>query len=209
MILMPQKRCRLTFHNRLHFNMFRTFDPATGRYLEPDPIGLRGGVHLFLYAHADPLKYTDSHGLSPWSDAREIARYSAINAENSGLPGPARNGPMDAYRHCLWSCLMSREIGGVQTADSYATAHEVVDNILDPVYRGRPVQPWAEFEMDMFNNQAGRATSLQCLAQGQSCEAGCKDALVNGRLFYLSTPAAGWPPSAPDAYNQSAVGSSP
>lgn len=27
-----------------HYNMFRTFDPATGRFIEPDPIGMEGGL---------------------------------------------------------------------------------------------------------------------------------------------------------------------
>ena len=39
-----------------HFNMARTYDPATGRYLEADPVGLRGGWNLYRYASNRPTE---------------------------------------------------------------------------------------------------------------------------------------------------------
>jgi RHS repeat-associated protein len=33
----------------LHYNYFRYYDPTTGRYLTPDPIGLFEGINLFSY----------------------------------------------------------------------------------------------------------------------------------------------------------------
>lgn len=33
----------------LHYNYFRYYNPQTGRYLTPDPIGLEGGINLFTY----------------------------------------------------------------------------------------------------------------------------------------------------------------
>jgi len=47
----------------MSYNYFRDYDPNTGRYIESDPIGLRGGINTYGYALANPLKYTDSLGL--------------------------------------------------------------------------------------------------------------------------------------------------
>jgi RHS repeat-associated protein len=49
----------------LHYNYFRDYDPATGRYLQPDPIGLGGGINLYRYANANPIIYSDHNGLWP------------------------------------------------------------------------------------------------------------------------------------------------
>jgi RHS repeat-associated protein len=48
---------------RLDDNFFRTYDPATGRYLEADPIGQRGGINLYPYVQSNPLNFIDPHGL--------------------------------------------------------------------------------------------------------------------------------------------------
>ena len=49
-------------YTALHYNYFRDYDPATGRYVEADPIGLKGGVNVYAYALGNPVKYTDPKG---------------------------------------------------------------------------------------------------------------------------------------------------
>ena len=46
----------------LHYNHFRYYDPSMGRYITSDRIGLGDGPNTYLYAQANPLKYTDPTG---------------------------------------------------------------------------------------------------------------------------------------------------
>jgi RHS repeat-associated protein len=50
----------------LHYNYFRYYNPQTGRYITPDPIGLEGGVNLFSYVVNNPMNLIDPFGLKEW-----------------------------------------------------------------------------------------------------------------------------------------------
>jgi len=45
-----------------HYNLARYFDPVTGRYLSPDPIGQKGGVNVYAFAAGNPLANVDPLG---------------------------------------------------------------------------------------------------------------------------------------------------
>ncbi|MBR0968506.1 RHS repeat protein [Bradyrhizobium diazoefficiens] len=45
-----------------HYNYFRDYDPRTGRYIESDPIGLRGGINTYGYVGQNPLWASDPFG---------------------------------------------------------------------------------------------------------------------------------------------------
>ena len=47
----------------LHYNTFRYYDPDTGRFTQPDPIGLAGGYNLYQYA-PNALMWIDPWGWS-------------------------------------------------------------------------------------------------------------------------------------------------
>lgn len=58
-----------------HYNYFRDYDPAVGRYVESDLIGLDGGVNTYSYVENNPLSYVDPYGLWSW---RDINPYKVI-----------------------------------------------------------------------------------------------------------------------------------
>jgi RHS repeat-associated protein len=50
----------------LYFYRARYMDSKIGRFIEKDPIGLRGGINLYAYAGNNPVNLTDPSGLDPF-----------------------------------------------------------------------------------------------------------------------------------------------
>jgi RHS repeat-associated protein len=56
----------------LHYNYFRDYDPATGRYVESDPIGLRGGTNTDGYTGSNPRVRIDPLG-QRWVPCNDVS----------------------------------------------------------------------------------------------------------------------------------------
>jgi RHS repeat-associated protein len=156
----------------LHQNYFRDYDPKTGRYIEPDPIGLAGGMNPYAYVGANPVRFSDPLGLwrSPWTIFDDAFKDQILIFPDRNL---WHNREGDAYRHCLASCMMSRENSTFESR-LFGWANEKRGDWFHNQERG-------EREMDDFNNAYGR----QCAQESKSttdCQQSCLSAANSGKL---------------------------
>ena len=54
------------YDTALYYFRARWYEPETGRWLSPDPIGISGGLNLYAFCENDPVNYTDPMGTDVW-----------------------------------------------------------------------------------------------------------------------------------------------
>lgn len=122
----------------LHYNTFRYFDPEMGRFTQPDPIGLAGGINLYRYA-PNPVLWVDPWGWTPCEPKKKtsyeaVSRRDAFRQAKRDADIPMNSQPI--YRK-------------TDLDDGYG------QKILD--YRGVPVKV-REY---LFQNRAGHQVMVQ------------------------------------------------
>jgi RHS repeat-associated protein len=83
----------------------RWYDPTLGRFISRDPIGMAGGMNLYVYVRNNPIKFTDFHGLcvdssSPYvfssstSEAAQntVAPVDPLAIDSNATPDPESQG---------------------------------------------------------------------------------------------------------------------
>ncbi|WP_437737373.1 RHS repeat-associated core domain-containing protein [Sorangium sp. So ce1335] len=98
------------------YNRYRYYDPETGRYISPDPLGLAGGLRPFGYASNRPLAMIDPDGLAP---------------VRASVQGPYSNGPFGSSTDVRSG---QRHYGGGERLPNQL--HPAVQDALVPVYNG-------------------------------------------------------------------------
>ena len=101
------------------------------------------------------------------------AAENAFAETKSRFGHQGHNDKSDAFRHCYWSSLITRD-AGVLAALSFTTAHEDF-----------PENPPEEKEMDLHNNSVGIVIGISKAADKILSDA-CYKALQDGKLKVMN-----------------------
>lgn len=75
----------------LNQNGARDYNAGGGRYVESDPIGLRGGMSTYGYVGGDPLHFIDPLGLLRWTNQGTTTMHN-FDPSNPPAPSPFYSG---------------------------------------------------------------------------------------------------------------------
>ena len=187
----------------LYYNWHRYYEPNLGRYYQADPIGLFGGINLYINVDNNPQRWVDPKGLQifghgsygyPIFDYRCALRVREESIQRSSFSGLQTfrrdNTPWNAYLHCLWNCEMTQQCGW-STALLAGTGHEFLRGSNTFPYFTIPYfsDMWPS-RIDLFNNAEGRDCARKIYLDGQNCkytdcDKCCRDKLKSQDLIFL------------------------
>lgn len=117
----------------LHYNMFRTYNPEIGRYMQSDPIGLAGGFNTYNYVGRNPLDGIDPLGLNKEIfldiiDSNRPAAYVSKNWSNALRVVTHATATGEGWYHYMGTSVNSRKFGQV-LADTEYLQNRLKNNI--------------------------------------------------------------------------------
>ena len=121
-----RRRVRRHASGRSLYNYYRDYDPQTGRYVESDPIGLKGGVNTYGYAQQNPLFNVDPDGLLSKAVEACVCSFMKSNGYSSFMAFGAAN----AKRHSPgpWNDPVLRP------CENYLYAYAAIVDYGDPAW---------------------------------------------------------------------------
>jgi len=152
----------------LHDNYHRTYDPATGRYWQTDPMGLAGAFGGYAYVQSNPINFIDPMGLLQfkyhgnwggpgWAAGKEVKEAMLTKMDFDTVRATDdRDECYKGHDMCIWECYNDmREEISCQEGWSLSNCIEDCDHVAGNCLL--KIGPWQTcfWVTDRGNNEDG------------------------------------------------------
>ncbi|EKO3796775.1 RHS repeat protein [Vibrio metschnikovii] len=134
----------------LHYNWHRYYDPALGRYLQSDRLGLFDGVDTYGYVHGNPLTSIDPTGEFAWGVLLGAANFAWQMYQNDG--------DIDCVN---WADVASWSLGGLGAglgakAGLKLAGNKGLNKQFSHFIPSRYIRKGSKYRKSWLDNKAGR-----------------------------------------------------
>ncbi|SDK48826.1 RHS repeat-associated core domain-containing protein [Maridesulfovibrio ferrireducens] len=131
---------------------YREYDPAIGRFITPDPIGLAGGdVDIYGYCLDDPINFHDRTGLAGKSEEKKEGAFSKIVSGLRKASTAIPKGLEGATEKSIKGIKKATVEGGKAAAEALDkgadAAGEAVGKTVDEFKKNKELQKYTEIAL--------------------------------------------------------------
>jgi len=167
--------------------MYRAYDANIGRWTSRDPIGLAGGINLYVYVYNNPLRYTDPLGLDVFLCSQPALGWMPVDhhwiktdSVEAGMGGTRGNAP------------------GNQSGDLPGDPVQVTDHAGRSNERGASCKEVPNVDEKKVNDQLKIGRPLGRWTPSNQCQSFARGVLNNAR--YSPGASGSWTVGASDGW---------
>jgi RHS repeat-associated protein len=163
----------------------RYYDPKVGRFTQPDPIGIAGGLNSYGFASGDPINYSDPFGLCAVAGAASSVAMGSALATATGSTYGAGSAVVDAVTGALCVGAIVKGFKLWRAGQALARAAAVTDRVIG--HYPRYLQVGEAIGAKTFNIAPDVWKSMSKAAQWAANKQFLDDGIDAGAEFVMST----------------------